>query len=238
MKRVTGISLLIVALAGAVWWWHGLPDGPDVALRPEAAPVGQEQPRERCAYENGINVCDYGDATLKDVYLRYAEFLGEPVGGFDSRCQTFRFNKLCFNPANPPGWQIEFSNAGLADLQANGLVPLPGAELHPAVRDWLIGQVESGLDTRRVVGRIISPAICDKARCRQWTDKSLFVFAADATAASQVQRAPLGLWSVPRPQPTQTTSPGLLLLVGAGTLAAVGAVLLLIGRGSRQPVTI
>lgn len=240
MRKLLGAAVLICAVAGGVWALQGAQPASSPSVVRDQVPVGQEQPREGCLLENGFNVCDYGTATLKAAYLRHRDLLGEPLSGFDARCQLFRFNRLCFNPANPDGWQVEFANAGLQDLQVNGFTPQPGAELHPAVRDWLISQLEIGVDTTRLIGRVISPPVCDKAtnRCRQWTDKALFLFPAEAVSASQVQRAPLGLSSVPRTASTEPTATKQLPLLVVGLALLVGLVLLLSARRPQQNATI
>jgi hypothetical protein len=150
-------------------------------------------PREGCLLENGWNVCNYGDAEIKDAYLRQQELLGEPISGFDSRCQTFRFGRLCYNAANAKEWRVEWANLGLQDYTAKGYVPQPGTEPHAAVRDYLIAAMEVGIDIPRTVGRLISQPVCDRGLCRQWSDKQVWIFPQDAQSWHQVQRAPLGL---------------------------------------------
>lgn len=230
MKTLLAVFLLTAAVAAA-----GAAVLQPSPLTPtaDALPVGTDTPRANCDVVNGWNVCDYGVANLRDAYLRDADLLGEPVSGFDSHIQRFRFGALTYNPANPADWKVEVANLGLADLKANGMLPNYGAELHPAVRDWLLLQGDNGLDTPRTIGRVISAPVCDATRCRQWTEKQLFIFPPQATAATQVQRAPLGMWSNPVPPPTANPLP--ILPIGAG-VALVGGCALLVTR-RRQPTS-
>lgn len=246
MLRVA--AFVTIGAAGLAALLSGvLVSGASEASLPQATNLsGREVPREGCLFVNGWNVCSYGEAALKDHYLRYQDLLGDPVSAFDSRCQTFRFGRLCYSAGNPPEWRVEFANLGLQDLQARGVSPQPGAEPHPAVRDWLISQLEVGLDTTRIVGRTVSQPVCDKTsgRCRQWTDKQLFLFPTDASAGHEVQRAPLGAWSL-RPQPIDQPAESRVI---APVPLAAGVVLILVGlaglmlsgrsAGGRGPVTV
>lgn len=229
------LLLCLAAVAGAL----GLIQerGAGGAAPPPVPPTaGREVPHEDCLLENGWNICNYGDAALKDLYLRYRPYLGEPVSGFDSRCQRYRLGALCYNPGNPDGWKIEFANLGLSDYLANGFSPQASASPHPAVRDWLLAQMEVGLDTTRVVGPMVSQPHCDQktARCMQWTAKTKFTFPIGAVSADQVQRVPLGLPSIQASAPAlrqPASAPGrwlprqwpfalsLICLVGLGLLS-------------------
>jgi hypothetical protein len=210
--------------------------------------IGNEVPREGCIHENGWLICDYGEANLREVYLKHRDLIGDPISSFDSRCQTFTFTRLCYDRGKPDGWKVEFDNLGLRDLRANGFTPQPGAAPHPAVRDWLQWQVDLGLDVQRVIGPLISQPICDRSTelCYQVADKAKFVFRQDATSGTEVQRVPLGLQlpaAIPAAlQPTvvatattepaatveSAASPGafnpvLLVLAALVLLAAIGA---------------
>lgn len=211
--RLLSITLFTMVLSSAVtlfWPLGGAATSNPPAPLLERRSSGSEQPREGCLFQNGWNVCDYGLATIRDTYLRYADLTGEPLSSFDSQCQTFRFASLCFKPGNPDGWKVEFANLGLQDLTANGFTPQPGVEIHAALRDWIQAQLELGVDVPRVVGRVLSPPICSResGSCRVWTDKTAFSFPADAVSGSQVQRLALGLTSLPAPVPPPVTSPG------------------------------
>lgn len=175
---------------------------------PLPAPRGTETPREGCDHLNGFNVCNFQDATLRDVHLKYAELLGEPVASFDFTGQVFRFGKLTYSPGAPEGWKVQFANLGLDDLRLNGLTSQPGSESHPAVRDWLQSQHELGLDIPRVVGRPLSPPVCNRTsgECRQWFDKTVFLFPQDAVSGTVVRRDELGLRLLPQPAPTAVPS--------------------------------
>lgn len=165
---------------------------------------GHETPQDGAYFENGWNVANTGAADLMDRYLRYQSFLGEPVSGFNGQCQSFRFGRLCYQPANPSDWKVELANVGLEDLQVQGYSAQPGRDPHPALRDWLYMQLEAGVDLTRVVGRLLSESICDARTrlCRQWADKQVFQFPQDSLTADQVQRLPVGLWlSHPQARP-------------------------------------
>lgn len=211
-----------------------------------------ESPREGCLYQDGFNICNYGDATIRETYLKYRDLLGSPISSFDSRCQLFRLGKLCYDPGKPPDWKVEWANIGLQDLVANGYSPLPGSEPHPAVRDFLTNQVELGVDTPRVFGRIISPPFCDRATgsCRQWTDKTLFIFPQDAVSGAHVARAPLGVGSAGQQLPLTSPTSGVtvappshqsgaessfapLLVIAA--ILVIFTVVLVLSRLGRQP---
>lgn len=196
--------------------------------------LGDEAPQPSCLHDHGWNICNFGEATIKDTYLRYKTYLGRPVGSFDSRCQTFELGRLCFNAANPDDWQVEVDNLGLTDLTSQGYVPRPGASPHPAVRDWLLSLTEVGVDAWRVVGRILSGPVCEDDQCIQWADKTRFSFPEEAVSAAEVQRDPLGSWMThPRQSATSDASQPrrmLLPLVGAGVLAVVGLALTMTRR--------
>lgn len=170
-------------------------------------PSGNEAPRPGCVFDNSYNVCSYGTADFRQVYQQHRELLGTPISAVDaSQCQTFVMAKLCYDPGAPPGWEVQLANLGLDDLTRNGFLPQPGSEQHPAVRDFLAGQQQAGVDIVRVYGRVLSPPICDaiSATCRQFMDKTVLVFDKQAVSGVQVQRLPLGLQSLPAPVPTAT----------------------------------
>ncbi len=229
-------TCLTIALLGPV---RAEPSPPPEAPR-IALPSGTEVPREGCLFKNGFNVCDYGDATVKEAYLQFEALLGDPLSGFDARCQTFNGGRLCYTPGNPAAWRVQWDNLGAQDAVARGLTLQPNAEPHPALRDWLIGQMELGLDTTRVVGRILTPPVCDRTTrtCKQYTDKQVFLFPEDATWGVDVQRAPLGAWSLHLPNHTRpapsASGPSPLLVGASALLALLGGVLLLGRRGSGQ----
>src|SRR5688572_6808084 len=107
--------LFLVAAAGVLllaWPLSGAANSPAQPSAVERRLSGTEQPREGCLFQNGFNICDFGEAKLRDGYLRYAELIGEPLSSFDAQCQTFRFARLCFKAGNPDGWKIEFANLG------------------------------------------------------------------------------------------------------------------------------
>ncbi len=205
-----------------------------------ALPSGTESPREGCLLKNGFNICNYGDATMKDTYLRFEPLLGDPLSGFDARCQTFNGGRLCYSPGNPPDWRVQWANLGADAAIARGLTLQPNAEPHPALRDWLIGQMEVGLDTTRVVGRMLTPPLCDRATgwCTQYADKQAFRFPADARSGAEVQRLPLGALSVhpsTEERPSSSASAPSSLLIGVSALLALlGGAVLLSRRGSGQ----
>src|SRR5690348_8019247 len=86
----------------------GLPNRPTAGPPLVVDTTGSEAPEQGAVHENGWNVANYDAATIKDTYLRYQGLLGEPVSGFDGRCQSFRFGRLCYHPDNPDDWQAEF----------------------------------------------------------------------------------------------------------------------------------
>ena len=169
---------------------------------------GHDVPQAGCLLVNGWDICNYADADLKDVYLRYQTYLGNPISSFDSRSQTFQFGRLTYNPANSDGEKVQFDNLGLDLLQLNGRTAAPGAELAPAVRDWLVSIQEAGIDPLVVAGRTISPPICDahRGQCQQYLDKQVFSFPTNAVDASQVTRLALGTL-LNHPQPTTPAPP-------------------------------
>lgn len=226
-SAISAILLLLVLPVVAVAVFRASPEAAAAPLQPPM--TGNEQPREGCFFSNGFNVCNYGEANLKDTYLRFKDYLGAPLSSFDSWSQLFVFGKLSYNPGNPAGWKVEIANMGLMDYQARGFTAQPGSEPHPALRDWLISQLEVNVDTGRLVGRIISPPLCDNATgmCRQWTDKQAFVFPKDAISGSQVQRVDLGLSTVHPPPPvTKTSEVGLFSFTNLPLLVFVAALLL------------
>src|SRR5436309_3008836 len=95
-----------------------------------------------------------------------------------SQCPTSPSQFAGFEVGNPTDWRVELANLGSADMAIEGYTPNPGRTPHPALRDWLLSQVEVGLDTARVVGRIISDPVCDRTtkRCVQWSEKQRFEF--------------------------------------------------------------
>ena len=194
---------------------------------------GSEQPQEGALYQNGWVVANVGHATFMDADLRYGEFLGEPISSFDGHCQTFRLGRLCYQQSNPPDWQVELDNLGLQDLQVEGRTPHPGSAPHPALRDWITSEMEAGVDTTRVVGRILGDPVCDKdGQCRQWTDKQLFLLKQNAVTGDGVERAPLGLW-LTHPQTRPTTvyiqhPVDYRLVVAAAAAALLGLLILTI----------
>ncbi len=195
MKRFVTTGILL-ALSLALLSWSVSTAWPRPVQAMTVETTGHELRQEDGAYENGWNVQDRGPSRFLTFYLRYKPLLGEPVSGSDGRCQSFRFGRICVNLGNPPDWQVELTNSGLEDLQLEGYTPKPGASPHPAVRDWLVSQMDVGTDVTRVVGRTLSDPLCDKQShaCRQWSDKQLFLFQEEALTAAEVQRAPLGLW--------------------------------------------
>jgi hypothetical protein len=210
----------------------------------QVVPSGSETPLDGCLFLNGRNVCDYGDAVIRDTYLREQAFLGDPISSFDSQSQTFVFGRLTYRRGNPDGWRVEWANLGLQHLTAHGYVPQVGAELHPAVHDWIAAQIELGVDTLRVIGRVVSPPVCNRetGMCQQWFDKAVFRFPSNATAGSQVQRLPLGLLSLPveASAPVRPSGPNLsALVVGAVVLACgLGVVFVAVRRRSESGLTI
>lgn len=227
---LAAVALLVVALR--------LPGGDVTATTPFDAWRGDQPARPGCLLLHGWNVCNYGDATLKDSYLRYKTYLGQPVSGFDGACQTFELGRLCYNAANPDDWQVEFDNLGLADLTSQGYTPLPGADPHPAVRAWLLALSEVGVEPWRVAGRIISEPVCERGRCSQWSDKTRFSFPEQAVVATDVQRETLGIWAT---HPRQLIAAGasnatseLLPLAGAAVLGVAGLAMLLTRRRGMQ----
>jgi hypothetical protein len=241
-RYIVGAALLAASGLLLFWNWprETPPPAPVYAQVPDYA--GTEERQDDAYFENGWNVSNVGAIRLKDFFFRFQPFLNDPVGGFDGRSQAFRFGRLTFNPANPPDWQIELDNLGQQDMQIEGYTPQPGRSPHPAVRDWLIGQLEAGLDVVRLVGRFISDPVCDKKtrRCRQWTEKQRFEFEEDAVTADQVRRAPLGLWfthpktrPVERPQEPIAPPQPTINYPSMGLAAVLGLVglLLFIARG-------
>ena len=105
MISLLTLALLTLTAAAALLVRAFGPTNPTeaTATSPDRSPVGTEVPREGCLHENGLNVCAYGEANLRDAYLRHRELLGEPLTSFDSRGQTFRFGRLTYAPGNPPG---------------------------------------------------------------------------------------------------------------------------------------
>ena len=237
MRHAIILSLILfIAAAVLVIIALGHPSDDASATTPPDPWRGDEAPQAGCLHEHGWNICNFGEATIKDSYLRTKTYLGRPVGSFDSRCQTFELGRLCFNPANSDDWQVEFDNLGLVDLTSNGYTPLPGSDPHPAVRDWLLSLSEVGVDPWRVAGRIISEPVCQRGRCSQWADKTRFAFPETAVHANDVQREPLGSWMThPRQSAVTTTDESglaLLPLAGAAVLAVAGLALLATRRRS------
>ncbi|SRR5581483_10549978 len=245
MRALTFLPILLLAAAAAVIA-YGVAKGsaaPSTATEPDTA--GRDTPQLACAHANGWNVCP----PLRDVYLRHADLLGKPISGFDvqTSAQRFLFGTLIYRPANPPDWQVEFANVGSEDYQLQGYTPRPGSEPHPAVRDWLTSAREGGIDTVRVVGRLISEPLPDKKTglLKQWAEKAVFVFPAEATTADQVQRVPVGesvlqrqaRSSVPSAQPR---GPDLLpAAIGLGLALAAGALMVAHrGQPSRSQGTV
>ena len=210
--------------------------GSAVLGRREAPPpletAGHEPVRDGCLQEHGFNLCDQGTATLKSFWLQHRELLGEPLSGFDGHSQTFRYGRLSYAPEHPAGWEVELTNEGLQALLAQGLTPQPEAPLHPAVAAWLVPQTEVGHEATRIVGRVLSPALCDGTtrQCRQYTDKQLFLFAPDTTNVTEIHRAPLGLLGLypDAETPQAQLEPDVVRwpLVPAGLLALLGLLLL------------
>lgn len=238
MKKVM-ISLVLFGIASVLIVWALLDALPRTVVLETVDTSGHEEPQEGAVFNNGWIVANYGDIAIMNAYLLYQPFLGEPISGFDGQCQSFRLGRLCYRPGNPSDWQIEFANLGMIDMQVEGYTPKLGSTLHPAVRDWLIAQLEAGVDTTRVVGKVISEPICDAKTglCRQWTDKQLFTFDRNALTGDQVQRAPLGLWLThTRTRPTVVDSekpdsrPDILPLL-AGIAVLLAAVASLLRRG-------
>ena len=93
----------------------------------------------------------------------------------------------------------------------------------------------SGPPSARIVGRVLSPALCDQAQrqCRQYTDKQLFLFAPDTASALEVRRAPLGLTGLYPTAEAGESGPAPAIepwpLVPASLLALLG-LLLLVGQ--------
>jgi hypothetical protein len=214
---------------------------------PYADTAGREEPLPGALFENGWNIHNHGDALFRDTFIRYRSFLGEPVSGFDAHCQTFRLGRLCFNAGNRPDWRVEFANLGALDMAVEGYTPNPGRAPHPALRDWLVAQIEVGLDTTRLVGRIISDPVCDRGtrRCVQWAEKQRFEFEASAIAADAVQRQPLGLWLThPKARPAATpvaTGLDLPRVLLACAVALIGLALLaraMRGEAGSTPIAV
>lgn len=228
-KAFPSIALFLLAAALGAWTWIT-----SVPREQLVDTSGHEQPAEGAFLENGWLVQNRGEARIADVYLRYRAWLGEPVSGFDGSCQLFRLGRLCYAPGNPPDWKVELDNLGYLDMQIEGYTPNPGRTPHPALRAWVQSQRESGLDTVRVVGRLISDPICDRntGLCTQWTDKQRFSFDEAARWEDQVRREPLGLWfSHPKARPVAApplTSSAIPL--GLAVLAALSGLVLLARR--------
>lgn len=231
------IVLIVLGAVGA-----GLALKLDLPLLPqrtktiaELTTIGHEEPQEDALLVNGWLIKDYGAARVRTYWERYQPWLGEPIGAFDGRSQMFRMGKLSYTASNPSGWEIELDNLGWLDLSLHGLTAAPGSEPHPAVRAWLITQLDVGTDVTRLVGRIISPAVCDrKGHCMQWTDKTRLEFEQAAATAEATVRAPLGLYlAYPHTQPVEVPDGPILtpvqVVLGAGGALLIG--LLLIGRG-------
>lgn len=233
VRYVFGAVLLLVAAGMAVLVVIGA--RPATVVVQTTNTSGQEKPEDGAFYANGWNVANIGNARIMDAYLRYQSLLAEPISAFDGRCQNFRLGRLCFEPGNPPDWQVQFDNLGLDDLHVEGRTEKVDAAPHPAVRDWVMTQMEAGVDVLRVVGRFLSDPVCDPrtGECRQWTDKQLFLFPKDALTADQVHRAPLGLWlSHPQTRPTEivVASPHVNLpLTALALLLALTGILTLFG---------
>ncbi len=193
-SHVPKIGYILLGVALVLWLF--LTALPRPVVVQAVATTGQEHPEEGALLENGWLIKNHGDASMHDVYLRYQSFLGEPLAGFDGQRQAFRFGRLVYQPSNPQDWKVEFDNLGWLDMQVAGYTPRPGQTPHPALRDWLLTELEAGWDMPRLVGRIISEPKCDKRtrQCVQWTDKQRFHFAEGALTAAEVQRQPLGLW--------------------------------------------
>lgn len=211
----------------------------------QTIPIGHEAPQQGCLYDNGYNICPYGEANLRDAYLEHRELLGPPLSSFDSRSQVFLFGKLVYTPGNSEKWKVELSNEGLSHLIRNGYGPQPGSQMHPAVSDYLRAQQEVGVDTVRTSGRIISPALRDPVTglCRQWADKAVYQFPCDAESGTMVQRLALGLESIPAPLPIATAvtvvaepAPAYPFeLASSAIVLAIAAVVLLTRLTRRRP---
>src|SRR5439155_1211113 len=93
-------------------------------------------------------------------------------------------------------------------------------------------QMQSGVDLVRVSGQVISQPICERERntCVQWSSKQRYEFPNDAMTASEVKRAPLGLWKAqpqieyekPAPPQGNTVNPFLLVAVSVVALFLAG----------------
>lgn len=215
------LVLVVALLVGFVATRTGVP-----SLSPPPAPAlsGKEQPRPGAIFVNGFNIED----PLRDTYARSRAWLGEPVTAFDGRCQRFRFGELCYEPGNDPAWVVQFANLGRQDMEIEGYRPVANASPSPALKDWLRAHYEVGLDITRTIGPVISEPHCTPTVCVQWTMKTRFEFPPNATSASQVRRAPVGLYltypwirtqeqaryQAPRPNPTLWV----VLPVGGGVL--------------------
>jgi hypothetical protein len=230
-------SLVLFLVAAALGGWTWITSAPREQFVDTS---GREELTEGGLLENGWLIQNWGDARIKDVYLRYRSWLGEPVSGFDATCQAFRLGRLCYAPGNPPDWKVEFDNLGYLDMQVQGYTPNPGRTPHPALRDWIQSQREAGLDTVRLVGRIVSEPVCDKKSgvCTQWTDKQRFSFEDASMSGDHVRRDPLGLWLThpsARPVGSLPLSFGALPLALAVLVALAGFALLMRRQGYAGP---
>src|SRR4051794_11943293 len=114
MRTVLALSLFILAAALGAWSFkHSAPSPAAVETQ------GQEEPEPRALYRNGYNV----QLPIMDAYQRSEDLLAEPVTAYDGKCQTFRLGRLCHFPGNPPDWQVQWDNLGLAELQTEGYTP-------------------------------------------------------------------------------------------------------------------
>jgi hypothetical protein len=223
------VGIAVTSFAAGLWLVYLALSGTRAAVAEPLNTSGHEAPITGALFSNGWNVADISGVGFRAFYERWRDLFGEPTTGFDGLQQCFTFACLRVNPANPPDWRIEIVNAGQQAMLAEGWTPTPGRTPHRAVRDWVLHQLELGVDVPRLVGRFISEPVCQKKLCRQFSEKQLFVFGEDATSFDEVRREPVGLWlSHPRSREPQVNEDRSI----SYPLLALGVVLLAVALGS------
>ena len=200
MKWFTLIGLAIAASAAVIHLRGGLttlPFWPQPTKQiQEVSFAGNElpDPDPDALHINGYVVKNDGKVRLKDFYLQYERYLGQPISTFNGRQMAFVGGRVTYSPDHADGWHLEIESLGIADLQVAGLRPTQNSAPHPVVRQLLVAEYEAGVDLLRVYGPVASEVHCSKAGCSQWLAKQKLTWPTGDVTADRVAREPLGLY--------------------------------------------
>lgn len=201
----------------------------DTLMEQHSIARGTEKQLEQGVYVNGINIVDVGELKIATNYPALQNVLGRPIGSYDPKTRTQRFQNgvVRYNESSPG--KLELSDLGLKRLQQKGTFRDPEAKLAPVAQKWVEELVAKGFDPQFFVGITLTKPACEKRGsetwCYQYTQKLVLYWRSTTQLASNVRVAPLGIISVQ--ENTEMPLWEIILLVILTIILIIGGVLFL-----------